>query len=74
MQRTLSMMAGMMCGLVVGAVAALLLAPQSGAELRGHTEEWFGAAMEEARHAAMAKRIELQDQFAALKRGDVPQP
>jgi gas vesicle protein len=73
MQRTLSLMAGVFCGVVVGAVAALLLAPESGADLRAQAQDWFTTALEEARQAATAKRVELNDQFAALKRGETPQ-
>ncbi len=70
MQRTLSMLAGIFCGLIVGAVAALLLAPESGAELRTQTREWLDGALEEARQAARARSVELNDQFEALKRGE----
>ncbi len=73
MQRLLALLAGIFSGLIVGAVAALLLAPQSGTELREQTREWLATAMDEARQAAQAKRIELNEQFTALKRGDTPQ-
>ncbi len=70
MQRMLSLLAGIFCGLIVGAVAALLLAPESGTELRTQTREWLTGAVEEARQAAQAKRVELNEQFEALKRGE----
>ena len=70
MQRALSFIAGIISGLVVGAVAALLLAPESGVELRLHTRGWLDRALEEARQAAEAKRRELNEQFAALKQGE----
>lgn len=73
MQKTLSFLAGIFCGLIVGAVAALLLAPESGTDLRAQTREWLDNAMAEARQAAATKRTELTDQFAALKRGEAPQ-
>ncbi len=74
MQRTLSMLAGFISGLIVGAVSALLFAPEPGMELRVHTREWLNNALEEARLAAAEKRVELNDQFDALKRGETPPP
>ncbi len=72
MQRLLALLAGIFSGLIVGAVAALLLAPKSGTALREQTREWLNAALDEARQAAQAKRIELNDQFTTLKRGETP--
>ncbi len=72
MQRTLSFLAGVISGLIVGAVSALLFAPESGIDLREHTREWLDDAMAEARDAAAAKRVELTEQFEALKRGETP--
>ena len=73
MYKTLSFLAGIVCGLIVGAVSALLLAPVSGNELQSRTRRWLSAAIDEARQAALAKRVELDEQFAALKRGETPQ-
>ncbi len=70
MQRTLSLLAGIISGLIVGAVAALLFAPESGSELRLQTRDWVNTALDEARQAAQAKRIELNERFTALKQGD----
>ncbi len=73
MQRALSFLAGVFSGLIVGAVGALLLAPESGIELRMQTRDWLDTALAEARQAAAAKRTELSDQFTTLKRGDSPE-
>lgn len=65
--RITSFLAGALCGAVVGATAALLLAPASGEELRGQARERFDALVDEARRAAMEKRAELEARLQALK-------
>jgi gas vesicle protein len=67
MNRFMSFLAGALCGATVGAVAALLLAPMSGMELQEQTREEFDSLWSDARHAAEAKRTELEAQLAALK-------
>ena len=67
MNKTVSFLAGALCGAVVGAVAALLLAPVSGDELRLRTREEVDRLVEEVQSAAEAKRAELEAQLAALK-------
>ncbi len=71
MQRAISFLAGMMCGAVVGAVSALLLAPSSGLELREDVRGRVDEVLAEGRQAAEERRAELEAQLAALKR---PQP
>lgn len=66
--RITSFLAGALCGAVVGATAALLLAPASGEELRGQARERFDALVDEARRAAREKRAELEARLQALKR------
>jgi gas vesicle protein len=69
MRKTLSFLAGIFCGALVGGVTALLLAPYSGSEfqeqIRGQAEGLF----EKGRQAAIAKRAELEAQLDAFKQG-----
>ena len=60
-------LAGLMSGAIVGAVAALLLAPMSGHELQAQTRDQFDHLVDDARHAAETKRVQLEAQLEALK-------
>ena len=66
-------LAGVMSGAIVGAVAALLLAPMSGHELQTQTRDQFDHLIEDARHAAETKRVQLEAQLAALKAPKPPE-
>ena len=68
MRRMFSFLAGALCGAIVGAVAALLLAPASGLELRQGIRLRVDDLVAEGRRAAEDRRAELQAQLAALKR------
>ena len=68
MRRLVGFIAGAMCGAIVGAVAALLLAPASGVELRQQARARFEEMLTEGRQAAADRRAELEGQLAALKR------
>ena len=60
-------LAGLMSGAIVGAVAALLLAPMSGSELQAQTRDQFDHLVADARQAAETKRVQLEAQLEALK-------
>lgn len=68
MRQIIGFLAGAMCGAVVGAVAALLLAPASGIELRQQARTRVDELLAEGRQAAEDRRAELEGQLAALKR------
>ena len=68
MRRMFSFLAGALCGAIVGAVAALLLAPASGLELREGVSSRVSDLVAEGRRAAEDRRAELQARLAALKR------
>jgi gas vesicle protein len=68
MKRLVGFIAGAMCGAIVGAVAALLLAPASGVELRQSARARLDEMLAEGRQAAADRRMELEAQLAALKR------
>ena len=67
MNKTMSFLSGALCGALVGAVAALLLAPTSGQQLQTEARGQFDHVMADARAAADAKRAQLEAQLAALK-------
>jgi gas vesicle protein len=54
---------------VVGAAAAILLAPYSGTELQDRARSRVQALIEEGKRAAAARRAELEAQLDAFKRG-----
>ena len=68
MKSTFSFVAGALCGALVGAVTALLLAPMSGQKLQTEARGQFDHVWHDARAAAEAKRAQLEAQLAALKR------
>ncbi len=68
MRRLVGFIAGAMCGAIVGAVAALLLAPAPGVELRQNVRARLDEMLAEGRQAAADRRTELEAQLAALKR------
>ena len=71
MKQTFSFLAGALCGALVGAVAALLLAPMSGQKLQTEARGQFEHVVADARTAAEAKRAQLEAQLAALKKPHV---
>ena len=69
MNKFFSFFAGIFCGAVVGAAAALLLAPESGQELRADMVARWEDALSEARHAMEQTRSDLQAQFEQMQKG-----
>ncbi len=61
--RTISFMAGALCGGMVGAVAALLLAPMAGKELRERVMVDVDHLVGEVQQAAVDKRAEMSARF-----------
>ncbi len=55
-----------MCGLVVGATLALLLAPASGDAMRSDAQARFDNMMTEARLASEQRRRELEAQLTEM--------
>ena len=73
MNKILSFIAGSMCGAVVGATIALLLAPASGEEFRGEMVHRWEEALDEARLAMEETRRDLQAQFEMMQQGNFQQ-
>ena len=70
MNKFFSFLAGIVCGAVVGAAAALLLAPESGQELRADMAARWEDALNEARQAMEQTRLDLQAQFEQMQKGE----
>ena len=62
-------LAGFFIGLILGAVAVLLMTPQSGSDLTQGARSRFDGLLEEGRKAAAARRQELENRLAELQSG-----
>ena len=69
MRKTFSFLVGIAAGAVVGAVVAVLLAPEAGSDLQQRLRARIGELIEEGKSAADARRAELEAQLDAFKRG-----
>ncbi len=69
MNKMFSFVAGAFCGAIVGATAALLLAPASGEDLRSEMVNRWDEALAEAKQAMEETRLELQTQFEQMQKG-----
>jgi gas vesicle protein len=67
MRKYFSFMVGTALGGLVGATTALLLAPASGTDLRSQLRDRALRVQEDVKAAAAARRIELEQQLAALR-------
>ena len=68
MRKILAFAAGAMCGAIVGAVAALLLAPMSGSEVQARARQRVESIVAEGRKAAEERRAELERQLRHMQR------
>ena len=69
MRKFFAFVSGLLSGAMVGAVATLMLTPQSGTELKSQTRQRYNDMLDEGRKAGEARRQEVLDEFEALKRG-----
>jgi gas vesicle protein len=67
MRRFFNFVAGAFCGALVGSVAALLLAPESGEQLRRRAAEQFESLQREMNDAYAARRAQLEAELEALR-------
>jgi gas vesicle protein len=70
--RFLAFIQGLALGALVGAVTAIMLAPQPGDELQSNMRQRYNEAIAEGRRAAAERRAELEAQFAEAKRAPRP--
>lgn len=68
MKDTLNFLAGMILGAAIGAITALLLAPQSGAELRANIQEQAIAERQRLQALYEQQMAELQPQLDKLQK------
>ncbi len=67
MRKIFGFLIGVLAGALVGATIALLLAPESGGELRARIRERGQNFLGEIKHAADSRRIELRERLDALR-------
>lgn len=67
MRRMFGFLIGIFVGGLVGAVVALLLAPESGEQLRGQLRSRGQNFLNDIRHSADARRIELRRRLETLR-------
>jgi len=72
MRRVMFFVIGILCGVTVGAAAALLLSPASGDTMRRDARRRFDELMRDAQQAAEARRVELETELADLTRASLP--
>jgi hypothetical protein len=67
MRRMFGFLIGILVGALVGSTIALLMAPESGEKLRGELRDRGQGLMNEVRHAADSRRIELRGRLETLR-------
>ena len=67
MRRMTMFFTGTICGAVVGAIAALLLAPTSGDELRGMAKDRVESIREEIIEAYETRTAQLESELEGLR-------
>lgn len=67
MRRMFGFLMGIFVGGLVGAVMALLLAPESGESLRNQIRERGQGFINDIRHSADSRRIELRSRLETLR-------
>jgi gas vesicle protein len=60
-------MIGILVGSLVGSTVALLMAPESGEQLRGQIRDRGQSFMNDVSHAADSRRIELRHRLETLR-------
>ena len=68
MKGVINFLSGLILGGLVGATLAILLAPESGEELRGEIRERVESIQAEVNRAASERRAELEKELAGLRR------
>jgi len=67
MRRMFGFLIGAVVGALVGSTVALLLAPESGGELRARLRQRGQGFLAEIRQAADTRRIELRERLESLR-------
>ncbi len=69
MRKVFAFLAGLLIGILTGGLVAIMLAPQSGAELQHKIQDGVQRLVEEGKSAAEARRLELETQLESFKQG-----
>ena len=72
MRRFMNFLAGALCGALVGAVTALLLAPSSGEELQTRIGDQMRSMSDEIRAAYENRVAQLEAELASLRKPPPP--
>ena len=72
MRRFMNFLAGALCGVLVGAVTALLLAPSSGEELQTRIGDQMRSMSDEIRAAYENRVAQLEAELASLRKPPEP--
>ncbi len=72
MRRFMNFLAGALCGALVGAVTALLLAPSSGVELQTRIGDQMQSMSDEIRAAYENRMAQLEAELASLRKPPPP--
>ena len=67
MRRMFGFLIGIFVGALVGSTVALLMAPESGEKLRGELRDRGQDIMNDVRHAADSRKIELRGRLETLR-------
>jgi len=67
MRRMFGFLIGIFTGALIGSVLALLLAPESGENLRGQLRDRGQNFLNDVRHSADVRRIELRGRLDTLR-------
>ena len=67
MRRMFGFLIGIFVGALVGSTVALLMAPESGENLRGKLRERGQSFMTDVQHAADSRKIELRGRLETLR-------
>ena len=67
MRRMFGFLIGIFVGALVGSTVALLMAPESGENLRGKLRERGQSFMTDVQHAADSRKIELRSRVETLR-------
>lgn len=68
MMKLVNFLFGLVIGALIGAAVILLTTPQSGSALQAEARARWDRAMEEAKQASSARRVELEARLASLQR------
>ncbi len=72
MRRFMNFLAGALCGALIGAVTALLLAPSSGEELQTRIGDQMRSMSDEIRAAYENRVAQLEAELASLRKPPPP--